>query len=716
MALRIDKINLKATDVAALPVYGLITAGTNLNTLDGRVYGKYWQSGNANSPTSLNYPVAAAGTLLVLKNNASNLATSCTQIYLPYNSNEIYSRSFYSSWTAWSRFASIDMDGANSTIKSLTGLTTALSIEQGGTGVVSKEAFRQSYNVPTKDESLLTENNLSDLADRAAAWLNVRPIGSTPLAGDPVNDYDAVTKRWVENKINTGTVGPTMNGVMNYGVGDFHLRDSRAYIQPYEVVSDGQLLNRADWPELWAYAQMLSPISDAEWLADPHERGKYSVGDGQTTFRVPDRNGVQSGSFKGLFGRGDGGVTSNLGRANESSAPNLTAYFRTVTSTSIIENEGASGAGYPSEAYQKYANLGAIVEGAALAIYPRRWNFDASRQSSVYGRYGNTEEITPNNFTGVWVIRASGGFVAANTSWSVINGDAVKPSASTTVYGGSVLSEYKVGTSSEAISTLRAKATIGGNYSTELLIDNKSTGKSSSAQLVDTGNFMADRFEARLVTGMAWSQTGWVQGTFSQSEANIGSTFSFYSILSGSQYSTAGYKTSAHFGLIHNNLGSFADSCWHVSGDADNKYGVRLKIQPNNNSIYFYSWQPGTWATYTLQLNAISDSRLKHDIKPIDAAKSIEVLKGLEFHSFVYNNDEESRTRRGVIAQQVETIEPLYVKTRRFYNDDGVEQEQKELDTTPMLLDTMHVVQDLIKRIEDLEKELKQLKVQIVPQ
>lgn len=242
-----------------------------------------------------------------------------------------------------------------------------------------------------KNESLNKNNNLSDLADRAAAWLNVRPIGSTPLAGDPVSDYDAATKRWVQNLISTGTVGPTMNGVMNYGVGDFHLRDSRAYIQPYEVVSDGQLLNRAYWPELWAYAQMLSPISDAEWLADPHERGKYSVGDGQTTFRVPDRNGVQSGSFKGLFGRGDSGVTSNLGRTNESSAPNLTAYFRTVTDTSIIENDAASGAGYPSEAYQKYARLSAIKEEAALEIYPRRWNFDASRQSSVYGRYGNTD-------------------------------------------------------------------------------------------------------------------------------------------------------------------------------------------------------------------------------------------------------------------------------------------------------------------------------------
>lgn len=76
-----------------------------------------------------------------------------------------------------------------------------LTVEYGGTGVSSKEAFRQSYNVPTKDESLLSENNLSDLADRAAAWLNVRPIGSTPLSSDPTEDMDATTKHWVEEKI-----------------------------------------------------------------------------------------------------------------------------------------------------------------------------------------------------------------------------------------------------------------------------------------------------------------------------------------------------------------------------------------------------------------------------------------------------------------------------------------------------------------------------------
>ncbi|WP_211257041.1 hypothetical protein, partial [Xanthomonas pisi] len=40
-------------------------------------------------------------------------------------------------------------------------------------------------------------------------------------------------------------------------------------------------------------------------------------------------------------------------------------------------------------------------------------NFRASRSSPVYGRNSITDNILPRNFVGVWVIRASGGFVAA---------------------------------------------------------------------------------------------------------------------------------------------------------------------------------------------------------------------------------------------------------------------------------------------------------------
>lgn len=566
-----------------------------------------------------------------------------------------------------------------------------------------------------KNESLNKNNNLSDLADRAAAWLNVRPIGSTPLAGDPVGDYDAATKRWVENKINTGTVGPTMNGVMNYGVGDFHLRDSRAYIQPYEVVSDGQLLNRADWPELWAYAQMVGLIEDSVWLADKFQRGKYSSGNGTTTFRVPDKNGVQEGSIRALYGRGDGGNSGANGQLFESAAPNITGAVPSYSGGMYAQVFGSAARGAFFSDNMLFPNGdGDVIPAGKTPLTGRcnTLNFDASRSSPIYG--ASNDEILTRNFVGVWVIRASGGFVAANTSWSVINADAVRPGSGVKASSGQVRAQYKIGTVIEADAGLRCDAYMDGLYYAILSVYNKTKGVTKDLAFDDTGTLTSDRYSARYGTLMAWSETGFVKGTFRTEDQAIGTNYAFNSILSGSQYSNAGYKTSAHFGLIHNNLGSFADSCWHVSGDADNKYGVRLKIQPNNNSIYFYSWWPNGSATYTLQLNAISDSRLKHDIKAIDATKSIEVLKGLEFQSFIYNNDEKSRIRRGVIAQQVETIEPLYVKTRRFYNDDGVEQEQKELDTTPMLLDTMHVVQDLIKRVEDLEEELKQLKVNLV--
>ena len=435
-----------ATLTGTVRNFGIVPSGMNLNALTGSWFGQYYQNSDGAASSGLNYPVEQAGVLEVLQTGVST--ESCIQKYTSYSINNTYQRRFNAQNSTWSSWVMIYSE------------SSVIPVANGGTGQTTIQGMKSAFGFGTVADQNIVPTSMGGTgsADNAQAWLNIRPQGATPLAGDPVNDYDAATKRWVENLVNAGTVGPSMNGVMNYGVGDFHLRDSRAYIQPYEVVSDGQLLNRADWPELWAYAQMLSPIADVDWLADPQKRGRYSLGNGTTTFRVPDRNGVQTGSIKELFGRGDGGNPTNDGVVYNAAAPNILAYTpRTVLTAASAKGQVATDGSFTSTT--STSGVWPTYGGEGLYANIR---FDASQSSPLYGRYGIVDNLIPKNFIGVWVIRASGGFVAANTSWSVINGDATKPATGTLVRGGSVKSEYKIGTNIAYQAYLQAYGKIDG--------------------------------------------------------------------------------------------------------------------------------------------------------------------------------------------------------------------------------------------------------------
>ncbi|HFI6433336.1 TPA: tail fiber domain-containing protein [Escherichia coli] len=572
------------------------------------------------------------------------------------------------------------------------------------------EQFAKQVN----PENLLHKNkNLSDIADRAAAWLNVRPIGSTPLSGDPVDDYDATTKRWVLNTINTGTVGPTMNGVMNYGVGDFHLRDSRAYIQPYEVVSDGQLLNRADWPELWAYAQMLSPVTDAEWLADPAKRGKYSLGNGTTTFRVPDRNGVQSGSVPALFGRGDGGDSSHNGRVEESAAPDIKGSFTTISFVysggvySLAQNR--SGAFFVGES-GTYSAIN--IDSVTSSQQSLGTDFSASKSSPVYGRQ-SASEIRPNSFYGVWVIRASGGFVAANTSWSVKNADATAPSSGTTVRGGEVISEYSNPAGkrfarlysdtvwgSPGAATIEAEGAAKHAYKfyEDGTVDFRQSGKVNSFQMNTSMGTWGDIVTAGTVN----LTTNGMDRIVTTSGSDV--VVRGYSI---GGYRPDGYPTKVGFHMYIPGNGAYGIATLTIGGDGGRYCQYFLDI---DGQIYGST----NYNNFSYTKNGVSDYRVKHSISPVGVEKSYSNIQGLEFVEFIYDNDEQERVRHGVIAQQAETVEPLYVKTRKYVGiNPGEVVEQKELDTTPMLLDTMHVTQSLILKATALEKENASLRANI---
>lgn len=554
------------------------------------------------------------------------------------------------------------------------------------------EEWAKSVNV---DDLLTKSGNLAGLTDKPQAWLNVRPDGATPLAGDPVNDYDAATKRWVQNIINAGTVGPTLNGVMNYGVGDFHLRDSRAYIQPYEVVSDGQLLNRADWPELWAYAQMLSPIEDANWLADPANRGKYSLGDGETTFRVPDRNGVQEGSIPGLFGRGDGGVSSNNGRIMQNAAPNISG----SPNVSLLTTVGAAGdvRGYGAFAPKKVTSAG-NMRGTSSGYYVDMF-FDASQSSSAYGRDGS-EEIRPNAFEGVWVIRASGGFIAADTSWSVVNGDATKPPSGTTAIGGNVCSLYKVNNVTEAEARFSAHANIDGNYSARISVTNGTTERSADLDFDETGtltipnNIVVNSTNSNFFDSLAVTRSVYPNIAFKPSyigggdvpETQVGGRIFF-------EASTENVSSKGQVFLVHR----------RKDGNRTGEIAIRF---------------PSTSGTLALQ--GTSGLEYKKDIVDADANEALARIASQRLVNFVYKDDEQERVRFGVIAEEAELIAPQYVKHNKFPIEDILDEDgnkigektvdRPSIDVNPIVMDLMGCVQYLNKQVEDLKAEIAALK------
>lgn len=550
------------------------------------------------------------------------------------------------------------------------------------------EQFAKQVN----PENLLhKDKNLSDIADRAAAWLNVRPIGSTPLSGDPVNDYDATTKRWVENLVNIGTVGPTMNGVMNYGVGDFHLRDSRAYIQPYEVFSDGQLLNRADWPELWAYAQMLSPVTDAEWLADPAKRGKYSLGNGTTTFRVPDRNGVQSGSVPALFGRGDGGDSSHNGRVEESAAPDIKGSFTTISFVysggvySLAQNR--SGAFFVGES-GTYSAIN--IDSVTSSQQSLGTDFSASKSSPVYGRQ-SASEIRPNSFYGVWVIRASGGFVAANTSWSVINGDAASPANGTTVRGGKVRSVYKVGTSEYGVAELQSSVSTDGTgvrtVGAEVVVTDATSGIATSKTI-----------KLGTVDGLTGGEIGsiiTVRGAGLQPKL-VASHLDYNPALGGNAIWIA-------------EMTGTENIMQYVTEVTGQYYSLTTVFRVAGQQQFWSQTSTGRYLTPLGEL-AIqgSDVRIKKDFTPPkegawDRVKSIGICE------FKYKG--QNVTKRGFLAQQMGEIDPVYTfEGGTAHDDDGNEFEIINVNDRAVLADVITVMQMMQDKIDEMEAEIAELK------
>ena len=545
------------------------------------------------------------------------------------------------------------------------------------------------FSKPGGDYKFYTEDNKPTNVDVGAAGIDVNGVNSDiktftqkvtfqqPVTvADAVGDYDAVTLRQLRNQ-GGGGGGPTMNGISNFNIGDFRLVDSRAFIHPNDVTSDGQLLNRADYPDLWAYAQLLTPISDSDWLASPSKRGRYSTGNGTTTFRVPDRNGVQSGSINELYGRGDGGNSGSNGDVFENGAPNITGTIDFVSVGGAFAYVGESVSKSALQPSGETKNPPKITEGDVGGNRSSNLSLNASINNPAYGR---SSRVRPDNFVGVWVIRAKGAFIAANTSWSVINSDDIRPSDGTTITGGNLVSDYRVGTEPEGSAEFKMQGTVGGSYSARIGVYNKTSSKGTTFDFTEAGNIETSKGRVLVKNDYGVGSQGSVvlpDSNYNQFIADSDGNSSWAAANGG------GIQTSYAVNRICQFWVSLSGSAYIRSNTL------------NNNPKELKSNLPWT----TLQNAGTSDANVKDIGDDLDLNVALSNIKSLEFKNFTYKNDEKKSPRRGVIAQQAEQVDPQYVHSAE---KSGV----MTLDTNPLLLDALAAIKLLSAKVEELEKQL----------
>ena len=107
----------------------------------------------------------------------------------------------------------------------------------------------------------------------------------------------------------------------------------------YIKLDVSQVLNRADYPELWQYVQKYMPLlSEVDWqkqAAKQNTVGFFSSGDGSTTFRTPVIVDFARGGSVGSVGvyTADQNKQHNHSIQTVSTSKNLVGYFRSRSNT-----------------------------------------------------------------------------------------------------------------------------------------------------------------------------------------------------------------------------------------------------------------------------------------------------------------------------------------------------------------------------------------------
>ncbi|EPK1343895.1 pyocin knob domain-containing S74 family peptidase [Enterobacter hormaechei subsp. steigerwaltii] len=148
------------------------------------------------------------------------------------------------------------------------------------------------------------------------------------------------------------------------------------------------------------------------------------------------------------------------------------------------------------------------------------------------------------------------------------------------------------------------------------------------------------------------------------------------------------------------------------SSGASTQFMLPYATQTDAGRFFYRGFNTNAWAPWKeIMTSAVSDKTMKNIGDDLDPEEALLNIFRMEFKHFTFKDDETQTPRRGVISQQIETIDPEYVK-----QIGGL----LHLDQTPMLLDGLAAIQALLKRDElknaeilSLKKELTELRAMV---
>lgn len=241
----------------------------------------------------------------------------------------------------------------------------------------AKAAAEQAAATVQPENLLQNANNLDDLTDKPAARKHLDVYSKEEIA-DMLPGY----------------------------LGQIDWQEMRTALEPGTAPRDGQEVDQTGiFAELYAkaLAGKLPTCTEAEWQADPLNRGCYVLESSPGKMRLPDDNGVQPGSLKIPVKVGDGGDGSNNGKMGASALPNITGEMsRNELNMAAMRNTGVVKGAFKMgerEATSPPANV--ITGGAAATGVPLL--FDANADEPMY--QNGVTEIRPNRQHGCWTVR-----------------------------------------------------------------------------------------------------------------------------------------------------------------------------------------------------------------------------------------------------------------------------------------------------------------------